>query len=218
MPPVASWQIKTNSWPIKPFDGGVVSYTFLTMKKNIHMKKLVFAVVSLGLATTMSIAQEIPTRPAPPPHMQERMPKKGGEDPLLQQLNLTAAQKEQLKKEQEKALEKVLTTEQKNKWKELRKEQERRKETAEKKRDEKLKEKLGLTDAQVTKLKILQKEFIEKMQTVRQDLTQTVQQQRDRTRELVTQQQKALKEILNTEQLEKYQKMMREKMRQRREA
>lgn len=176
------------------------------------MKKLLLAVISLGIASSITTAQEVRNRPAPPPHIQEHMHKKGG-DPLLQQLNLSGAQKEQLKKEHEKALEKVLTPEQKIKLKELRKEEESRKEMAEKKRDEKLKEKLGITEAQLTKLKSLQNQFKEKMQAVRQDVNQTVQQQRDRTRELITQQQKALQELLNSEQLDKYKKMMREKMR-----
>ncbi|MFZ9695003.1 MAG: hypothetical protein ACO3AY_03925 [Chitinophagaceae bacterium] len=176
------------------------------------MKKLFVALVTLGITAGITTAQEIPNRPARPPHMQQRIQRNAG-DPVLQQLNLSASQKEQLKKEQEKALEKVLTPEQKKKLKELRNEQERRKETAAQKRDANLKEKLGLTEGQLTKLKTLQKEFSEKMQIVRQDVTQTVQQQRDRTRELLSQQQKALKELLNTEQLEKYRKMMREKMR-----
>jgi len=175
------------------------------------MKKLLVVVAGFGFAAGTLFAQEIPNRLSPPPHFQPRSHKGG--DPIVEQLKLSHAQKEQLKKEHEKALEKVLTPEQKTKLKELRQEQAVRKQSAEKKKDEKLKQELGITDAQLTKLKNLQTEFKEKMKTVREDVNQTVQQQRDRTRELITKQQQALKELLNSEQLEKYKKMMQDKMR-----
>ena len=167
--------------------------------------------IGLGLLASMSMAQPIPHRMAPPPQFQHRQ-FKNSEGAFMQRLNLTQAQKEQLKKEHDKALERILTADQKEKLAKFRQQEQAFKDSAQKRQDRKLKEQLGLSNEQVAKVRALQKEFKVKMTAIREDVNQTVQQQRDRTRELWQSQQKAWKEVLSPEQLEKYKGLLQKKM------
>lgn len=174
------------------------------------MKQFSF-LIALSLLAGITVAQQVPNRMAPPPVQQRQH--KGGEEALMQQLNLTQAQREQLKKEHDKALERVLTAEQKAKLGQLRQQQQALKDSAQKRQDRKLKEQLGLSNEQVVKVRELQRGFREKMKAIQEDVNQTVQQQRDRTRELWESQQKNWQEVLTPEQLEKYKSLMQERMR-----
>ncbi|MFM8592611.1 MAG: hypothetical protein ACKOA3_06925 [Sphingomonadales bacterium] len=137
-----------------------------------------------------------------------------GNKQLLQRLQLSTAQREQLKKEQEQALEKVLTTEQKKKLKEIRRQQQERKEEMQGRQRQQLKDRLSLTDEQATRLQELQKNFMESMKKNRQQLDQTIAQQRERAREMMETHQQSLKKLLSAEQLDTYKTMMRDKMRE----
>ncbi|NDF98994.1 MAG: hypothetical protein EB101_08750, partial [Chitinophagia bacterium] len=136
-----------------------------------------------------------------------------GNDMLMQRLQLTPAQQDQLKKEQEQALEKVLTPDQKKKLKEIRQQQQERKNNMLSQQRQQLKERLSLSDEQAAKLQDLQKNFMESMKKNRQQLDQTIAQQREKTREMMETHQQALKKLLSAEQLEKYKSIMRDKMR-----
>jgi chromosome segregation ATPase len=175
------------------------------------MKSIVFVVLAAGLLVTAN-AQEKQTPHVPrPPYRNDQ--RKQGNELLLQRLQLTSAQREQLKKEQEQALEKVLTADQKKKLKEIRQQQQQRKEEMEARQRQQLKDRLSLTDDQATKLQDLQKNFMESMKKNRQQLDQTIAQQRERTRELMETHQQSLKKLLSAEQLDRFRMMMRDKMR-----
>lgn len=157
-------------------------------------------------------AQEPPVPGAPRPPQQGRNSQQRSEM-LLQRLQLTPAQREQLKKEQEQALEKVLTPDQKKRLKEIRQQQQVRKEEMQTRQRQQLKDRLSLTDEQASQLQNLQKNFMESMKRNRQQLDQTIAQQRDRARNLMETHQQSLKKLLSTEQLEKYRNLVRDKMR-----
>ena len=172
-------------------------------------------IITLCIATLLigqAVGQDRPAPGAPPPPHQGPNRKQGNEL-LMQRLQLTPAQRDQLKKEQEIALEKVLTPDQKKKLKEIRQQQQERKNNMLGQQRQQLKERLSLTDEQATKLQDLQKNFMESMKKNRQQLDQTIAQQRDRAREMMETHQQSLKKLLSAEQLEKYKTMMRDKMR-----
>ena len=172
-------------------------------------------IITLCIATLLigqAVGQDRPAPGAPPPP-HPGPPRKPGHELLMQRLQLTPAQRDQLKKEQEIALEKVLTPDQKKKLKEIRQQQQERKNNMLGQQRQQLKERLSLTDEQATKLQDLQKNFMESMKKNRQQLDQTIAQQRDRAREMMETHQQSLKKLLSAEQLEKYKTMMRDKMR-----
>jgi len=173
------------------------------------------SIITLVIATALLVTANAQDRPAPhdprPPYRNDQ--KKQGNELLLQRLQLSSAQREQLKKEQEQALEKVLTADQKKKLKEIRQQQEQRKEEMQARQRLQLKDRLSLTDDQASKLQDLQKNFMESMKKNRQQLDQTIAQQRDRAREMMETHQQSLKKLLSAEQLDKYRMMMRDKMR-----
>jgi chromosome segregation ATPase len=172
-------------------------------------------IITFCIATLLigqAIGQDRPAPGAPrPPHQGPN--RKQGNEQHKQRLQLTPAQRDQLKKEQEQALEKVLTPDQKKKLKEIRQQQQERKNNMLGKQRQQLKERLSLTDEQATKLQDLQKNFMESMKKNRQQLDQTIAQQRDRAHEMMETHQQSLKKLLSAEQLEKYKTMMRDKMR-----
>lgn len=175
------------------------------------MKSIVIAVLATCLLVTANAQEkQAPHDPRPPYRNDQR---KQGNELLLQRLQLTSAQREQLKKEQEQALEKVLTPDQKKKLKEIRRQQQQRKEEMESRQRQQLKDRLSLTDAQATQLQDLQRNFMESMKKNRQQLDQTIAQQRERTRELIETHQQSLKKLLSAEQLDRFKMMMRDKMR-----
>jgi Spy/CpxP family protein refolding chaperone len=158
-------------------------------------------IITFCIATLLigqAIGQDRPAPGAPPPPHPGPHRKQGNH---------------QLKKEQEQALEKVLTPDQKKKLKEIRQQQQERKNNMLGKQRQQLKERLSLTDEQATKLQDLQKNFMESMKKNRQQLDQTIAQQRDRAHEMMETHQQSLKKLLSAEQLEKYKTMMRDKMR-----
>ena len=173
------------------------------------------SIISLVLAIALLVTANAQERPAPhnprPPYRNEH--RKQDNELLLQRLQLSAAQREQLKKEQEQALEKVLNADQKKKLKEIRQQQQQRKEEMQARQRQQLKDRLSLTDDQASKLQDLQKSFTESIKKNRQQLDQTIAQQRDRAREMMETHQQSLKKLLSAEQLEKYRMMMRDKMR-----
>jgi len=181
------------------------------LKQNYTMKTITTLLVATSLLT-MVHAQD-----GPPPHAprsdRQRPQREQGDERLMQQLQLTPTQREQLKKEHEQALEKVLTPDQKKKLKEIRQRQQERKEEMQARQRQQLKDRLSLTDDQATKLQDLQKSFMESMKKNRQHLDQTIAQQREKAREMMETHQQSLKKLLNAEQLEKYKTMMRDKMR-----
>lgn len=174
------------------------------------MKQLIL-LTGLSLLAGAVVAQSVPKPKAPFSHFQQSQ-HKTSHQLLMQRLHLTSAQKEQLKKEQDKALEKVLTLEQKATLGQFRQKQQAFKDSVQKRQDRKLKERLGISQEQVTKLRDMQRTFRENMKANQEDLKQSVQQQRDRTRELWQAQQKAFQEMFSKEQLEKYKMLMQAKM------
>jgi hypothetical protein len=175
------------------------------------MKSIITLLLVSGLLVTASAQDKpAPHPPRPPYRTENRMQ---GNELLMQRLQLTPAQREQLKKEQEQALEKVLTPDQKKRLKEMRQQQQQRKVEMQARQRQQLKDRLSLTDDQATKLQDLQKSFMESMKKNRQQLDQTIAQQRERTREMMETHQQSLKKLLSAEQLEKYRMMMRDKMR-----
>ena len=174
------------------------------------MKSIFILLLTAGLVVSASAQDKpAPHPPRPPYHTDNR---KHGNERLMQRLELTPSQREQLKKEQEQALEKVLTGDQKKKLKEIRLQQQQRKEEMQGRQRQQLKDRLSLTDEQATKLQDLQKNFMESMKKNRQQLDQTIAQQRERAREMMETQQQSLKKLLSAEQLEKYKMMMRDRM------
>lgn len=174
------------------------------------MKQLIL-LTGLSLLASTIVAQGVPKPKAPLSHFQQSQHKTSHQQ-LMQRLHLTSAQKEQLKKEQDKALEKVLTIEQKATLGQFRQKQQAVKDSMQNRQDRKLKERLGISQEQVTKLRDMQRTFRENMKANQEDIKQSVQQQRDRTRELWQAQQKAFQVMFSKEQLEKYKALMQAKM------
>ena len=77
-----------------------------------------FYLLALALMSTLVNAQPVPERKVAPRDQLTRIREERKQN-LSEQLNLSDSQREQLKKEQEKALEKVLTPDQKKQLKEL---------------------------------------------------------------------------------------------------
>ncbi len=92
------------------------------------MNKLVILITAL-LINVVATAQQPERKGPPPPNWRNLQDKKQS---MLEELELTDAQKEQLKKEHEKALEKVLTPEQKKQRKEMLDKQSAHKDSAQK--------------------------------------------------------------------------------------
>lgn len=179
------------------------------------MKTIITLFLAIGSMLPLT-AQEHPgsQAPRPPRPPQEGPGRKQQKEMLLDRLQLTTAQREQLKKEQEQALEKVLTTEQKKKLSQLRQQQQQRKEEGLRRQRQQLKDRLSITEEQASKLQALQKNFMESMKKNREQLDQTVAQQRERARSLMEAHQESLKKMLNMEQLQQFKDIMRDKMRE----
>ena len=131
---------------------------------------------------------------------------------LSEQLKLSETQREQLKKEQEKALEKVLTPEQKKQLKDLKEKQTARKDSAQKRQAARLKEALSLTDEQVVKLQAQQQKFQQSMRAMQKKAETFRDSHREQLRSMMEEQKNSLSQLLNAEQLEKYKRMMQDRM------
>lgn len=168
----------------------------------------------LAICSIVPLAAQEHHPPKPPRPTEQGPRRKQGNEMLLDRLQLTTGQREQLKKEQEQALEKVLTADQKKKLSQLRQQQQQRKEEAQLHQRQQLKDRLAISEEQAAKLQELQKNFMESMKKNRDQLDQTIAQQRERARSLMETHQESLKKILNAEQLQKFKDMMRNKMRE----
>ena len=177
------------------------------------MNKLVILITAL-LINVVATAQQPERKGPPPPNWRNLQDKKQS---MLEELDLTDAQREQLKKEHEKALEKVLTPEQKKQRKEMLDKQSARKDSAQKRQAQHLKQVLSLSDEQASKLMAQQEKFQESMKKFRKEAGSQMMEQRQKLRALMEEQSNNLKQILSPEQIEKYKKIMQERMRKMRE-
>ena len=170
-----------------------------------------FYLLALALMSTLVNAQPVPERKVAPRDQQARI-REERKQPLSEQLNLSESQREQLKKEQEKALEKVLTPDQKKQLKELKEQQTARKDSAKKRQATRLKEALSLSDEQVVKLQAQQEKFQQSMRSLKKKADAFRDSHRAELKSLMEEQKNNLSQLLNPEQLEKYKRMMRERM------
>jgi Spy/CpxP family protein refolding chaperone len=177
------------------------------------MNKL-FILTTALLISIGATAQQPQRKGPPPPNWRNAQDKKQS---MLEELDLTDAQKEQLKKEHEKALEKVLTPEQKKQRKEMLDKQSARKDSAQKRQAQHLQKMLHLSDEQTSKLIAQQEKFQESMKKFKKEANAQMIEHREKMRTLMEEQSNNLKQILSPEQLEKYKYMMRERMRKMRE-
>ncbi len=177
------------------------------------MNKL-FILTTALLISIGATAQQPDRKGPPPPNWRNAQDKKQS---MLEELDITDAQKEQLKKEHEKALEKVLTPEQKKQRKEMLDKQSARKDSAQKRQAQHLQKMLHLSDEQTSKLIAQQEKFQESMKKFKKEANAKMIEHREKMRTLMEEQSNNLKQILSPEQLEKYKYMMRERMRKMRE-
>jgi Spy/CpxP family protein refolding chaperone len=130
---------------------------------------------------------------------------------LAKELNLTEAQKQQMKairEEQKAKMQNVLTAEQKAKraeLKEKRKNEFKNKERNNEARDrmEGMKKELGLSEAQGQKIKALNEEFKAKAQAIKNNASLTDQQRKEQFNSLNEERKTRMKAILTAEQLQK---------------
>lgn len=172
------------------------------------MNKLFILTIAL-LISVVATAQQPQRKGPPPPNWRNAQDKKQS---MLEELDLTDAQKEQLKKEHEKALDKVLTSEQKKQRKEMLEKQSARKDSAQKRQAQYLQKTLHLSDEQTSKLIAQQEKFQESMKKFKKEATAQMAERREKVRTMMEEQSNNLKQILSPEQLEKYKYMMRERM------
>ncbi len=170
-----------------------------------------FYLFALALMSTLVNAQPVPERKVAPRDQQARI-REERKQPLSEQLNLSESQREQLKKEQEKSLEKILTPDQKKQLKELKDKQTARKDSAKKRQATRLKEALSLSDEQVVKLQAQQEKFQQSMRSLKKKADAFRDSHRAELKSLMEEQKNNLSQLLNPEQLEKYKRMMRERM------
>ncbi len=177
------------------------------------MNKIII-LTTVMLISTIALAQH-PERKGPPqPNWRNAQDKKQS---IVEELELTDTQKEQLKKEYEKALEKVLTPEQKKQRKEMLDKQSARKDSLQKKQAQHLQKTLHLSDEQTSKLIAQQEKFQESMKKFKKEVSTQMMERREKMRTMMEEQSNNLKQILSPEQIEKYKFMMRERMRKMRE-
>lgn len=177
-----------------------------------RMNKIHFLALALLVSATASAQQTHERKGPPPPPTERSLPQQ--RNAMADQLQLTDAQKEQLKKEHEKAMDKVLTPEQKKLRKELMDKQAARKDSAQKRQAQKLKQALSLSDEQVSKLMDQQEKFKASMKKFRTETSAYMSENRQKLRTMMEVQADNLRQILNPEQFEKYKKMMQERMQQ----
>lgn len=174
------------------------------------MKKSLISIALVAISA-LAIAQPVQERSRAPREQLSKIREEKKQN-LSEQLNLSDTQREQLKKEQEKALEKVLTPEQKKQLKELKDKQTARKDSAQKRQAARLKEALSLSDEQVVKLQAQQQNFQQSMRAMQRKAESFRDNHREQLRSLMEEQKKNLSQLLNAEQLEKYKRMMRDRM------
>ena len=172
------------------------------------MNKLLILTAAL-LSFSFAFAQQPERKGPPPPPWRTAQERKQS---MLEELHLSDSQKEQLKKEQEKALDKILTPEQKKQRKDFLDKQAARKDSAQKRQAQHLQKALHLTDEQTTKLMAQQNKLQESMKQFKKEASEQLMERREKLRSLMEEQSKNLKQILNEEQLEKYKTIMRERM------
>ncbi|MFM1858185.1 MAG: hypothetical protein RLZ05_1245 [Bacteroidota bacterium] len=172
------------------------------------MNKLSILTTAL-LISVVATAQQPQRKGPPPPNWRNAQDKKQS---MLEELDLTDVQKEQLKKEHEKALDKVLTPEQKKQRKEMLEKQSARKDSAQKRQAQYLQKALHLSEEQTSKLVAQQEKFQESMIKFKKEATAQMAERREKVRTMMEEQSNNLKQILSPEQLEKYKYMMRERM------
>jgi len=177
------------------------------------MNKLLILTTAMLISAVVT-AQQPERKGPPPPNWKNAQDKKQS---MLEELDLTDAQKEQLKKEHEKALEKVLTPEQKKQRKEMLDKQIARKDSAQKRQAQYLQKALHLSDEQTSKLITQQEKFQESMKKFKKEANEQIMEHREKVRIMMEEQSNNLKQILSPEQLEKYKSIMRERMRKMRE-
>lgn len=172
------------------------------------MNKLLILTAAL-LSFSFAFAQQPERKGTPPPPWRTAQERKQS---MLHELHLSDSQKEQLKKEQEKALDKILTPEQKKQRKDFLDKLAARKDSAQKRQAQHLQKALHLSDEQTTKLMAQQNKLQESMKQFKKEASEQLMERREKLRSLMEEQSKNLKQILNEEQLEKYKTIMRERM------
>ena len=145
------------------------------------MNKLVILATAL-LISAFAPAQQPERKGPPPPNWRNAQDKKQS---MLEELNLTDAQKEQLKKEHEKAIEKVLTPAQKKQRKEMQDKQSARKDSAQKKQAQLLQKTLHLSDEQTSKLMAQQEKFQESMKKFKKEVSTQMMERREKMRTMM---------------------------------
>lgn len=105
----------------------------------------------------------------------------------------------------------LLTTEQKNKLIEFRKRAEENRHVKEAARLERMKIKLNLTDAQSSKIKIMQQDLNAKIKSIRENENYTMQERKDKTHEAIIEHKEAVKNILSKEQQDKLENLKKER-------